>query len=615
MDNAHDSADRTRSARAPFPAAQRPRRALLRDFSRMLLLAVVVPVLLIGALHVWQGARVARDQYAQRLADTAEATAREIDTFIGVHRAALQVLAERRTAEGSLDDRAAWTRDLERLHRHYPDFHSLALIDRGGAIVMTEPASSDAAGSDVADRSYYREPRRTGQPYVSDAYQGRVIDEMPSAAIAAPVFEGGRFAGVVGGAIGIDAFPSLQRSAAQTRGFELMLVDRQHTVINATSGLPHASLHRLAATGPDADLRALEASGTRTGMRPLPGVLRDGADAYGIAVPLRSGWRLVVLVPESAVVAELRRNTAVMLGLIVLLLAGVLAIVGWQMRRVGSDVRGLLGRMQRFALESEPLPDAPGDLPPELAPLADALDRLARRAHEAYEDVSLSLDEQRRLREELQAMAGRLLTVQEDERRTLSRELHDDIGQAITAIKLGAMAVQDDPDPERRREVLAEIIATTDQTIAKLRNLSMLLRPPQLDTLGLETALRWQAETLFRSGRPQLRLAMTPLSRRADPAVELACFRIAQEALTNVLRHSGARHATLALHPDESGDHLHLEVADDGTGFGAERAQGLGLGIMRERARQLGGTLRMDSGPEGTRVTAVLPMQALRASG
>ncbi|MGN6512734.1 MAG: histidine kinase, partial [Lysobacteraceae bacterium] len=109
-----------------------------------------------------------------------------------------------------------------------------------------------------------------------------------------------------------------------------------------------------------------------------------------------------------------------------------------------------------------------------------------------------------RQREELQTLARRLLSVQEDERRTLSRELHDDIGQQLTAIKLGALALQDETQPAVRAELLDEILATADQTLAKLRDLSMLLRPPQLDALGLEAALRWQAERMFRAGKPRL---------------------------------------------------------------------------------------------------------------
>lgn len=209
--------------------------------------------------------------------------------------------------------------------------------------------------------------------------------------------------------------------------------------------------------------------------------------------------------------------------------------------------------------------------------------------------------------EELQAMARRLLTVQEDERRSLSRELHDDVGQAITAIKLTALAVPDEADVERRGALVDEIVAIADQTIVKLRNLSMLLRPPQLDALGLDAALRWQADTLFRAaGAPALTLDLQPLPSRAPPDIELACFRIAQESLTNVLRHAHAQHVDVTLRVCD--DALRLDVFDDGHGIDATRPQGLGLVTMRERAQLVGGTLDIESDARGTRVRACLPL-------
>ncbi|KGM57326.1 hypothetical protein N799_07725 [Lysobacter arseniciresistens ZS79] len=253
-----------------------------------------------------------------------------------------------------------------------------------------------------------------------------------------------------------------------------------------------------------------------------------------------------------------------------------------------------------------------------------------------------------RQRVELQALTRRIITLQEDERSALSRELHDDIGQAITAIKLCALAL-DDEDDARRGATIAEISAIADQTVVKLRNLSLLLRPPQLDALGLEAALRWQAGTMFRSGTPELAMSLQPLPQRPAPAVELACFRIAQEALTNVLRHAGATRVELVLdaaveegtvsssgdvdiaHHDDAamaaggGGGMHrgadvatggdlvgvieLRVEDDGVGFDPRRSPGLGLVTMRERAEQLGGTLEVRRGEAGgTCVCARLPM-------
>lgn len=209
--------------------------------------------------------------------------------------------------------------------------------------------------------------------------------------------------------------------------------------------------------------------------------------------------------------------------------------------------------------------------------------------------------------EQLLAVASRLITLQEDERRMLSRELHDDIGQSITAIKLGAAALRD-ADPARQ-EIVDEIVAIADQTVTKLRDLSMLLRPPQLDALGLEAAVRWQAQALFRGARPELELSFTPLPKRPEPAVELACFRIVQEALTNVLRYADATQVHVSLSPD--GNTLAFAVSDNGRGFTLGEARGLGLIIMRERAQLLGGRLQIETSPgAGTTVRARLPMTA-----
>jgi PAS domain S-box-containing protein len=224
------------------------------------------------------------------------------------------------------------------------------------------------------------------------------------------------------------------------------------------------------------------------------------------------------------------------------------------------------------------------------------------------------LSEPERIREaletsnrELQAMAGRLFSLQEDERRAISRDLHDDIGQAITAMKLSAYAAQDEADPRRRGEDLEQIIQLADATVGKLRDISTLLRPPQLDALGLEAALRWQAGMLFRSASIELLADIQSLPRRPQGDIEQACFRIAQESLTNVLRHARSSQVSLKLHDvDDHG--LHLQVRDDGEGFDPDGPRGLGLIVMRERAQSVGGTLKIESAHgAGTLVDLYLP--------
>ena len=208
---------------------------------------------------------------------------------------------------------------------------------------------------------------------------------------------------------------------------------------------------------------------------------------------------------------------------------------------------------------------------------------------------------------ELQAMAGRLFSLQEDERRSISRDLHDDIGQAITAMKLAACAARDEDSKPRRQDDIDQIIELADSTVIKLRNLSMLLRPPQLDALGLEAALRWQAGLLFRSTEVELLLDVDALPRRPSNEVEQACFRIAQESLTNALRHASASQVSLSLRDSSNGD-LHLQVVDDGEGFDPAGPRGLGMIVMRERAQSAGGSLHIETAPgAGTRIDLRLP--------
>jgi PAS domain S-box-containing protein len=210
---------------------------------------------------------------------------------------------------------------------------------------------------------------------------------------------------------------------------------------------------------------------------------------------------------------------------------------------------------------------------------------------------------------QLQAITRKLLSLQEDERRAISRDLHDDIGQSITAIKLSAHAALDEQPSDACRDDLQEIINLSNSTLSRLRDLSTLLRPPQLDALGLEAALRAQASMLFRSATARLQLEIQPLSKRPCNEVEQACFRIAQESLTNTLRHACAGEVTLILR-HENPQQLYLEVSDDGNGFELTSATGLGHIVMRERAQSAGGSLSIDSAPgAGTRVMLHLPYQ------
>lgn len=590
------------------PAGRRPV-SLERHFVRLFLLAVVLPLFALMLFTLWRTREQRLEQLGKTMAAVSDAGRTEIDDLLQMHLAALQLLAERRSRERPPDDEAAWAAELADLRRHYPAFISALVTDADGWVRVSDPQppAHGPQRRSVADRSYFHTPARTLRSHVSDGFRGRTLGTDPLVALSAPLLAAdGRFAGVVEGSIRIASFATLRSGWLRARGFELLLVDRTGTVLSASAALPFRPLDRLPHPLPWHRLTASEAATPPL----LPGLLRDGDQAYARGRRLDNGWGLVLLMPKRRVDAELWHNAISQLGLLGIAMLGVLAIVSHYLRRQRRSVQDMLERMHRFAL-GQSATVAARDMPEELAPLAEALARLSERANRSWDEVNRSLQEQSRLHEELQAVTRRLMAVQEDERRTLSRELHDDVGQSITAMKLAAQWLAD-ADPEQRKAAIAEIVAIADQTIAKLRNLSLLLRPPQLDALGLEVALRSQAEALARATPTKIELQLDSLPVRPPPAVELDCFRIAQEAMTNALRHAQARRVTVSL--VREADALRLEVSDDGRGIGSDRTGGLGLAVMRERAQQLGGMLDIVSGPAGTLVRARIPLPPPAAS-
>ena len=199
--------------------------------------------------------------------------------------------------------------------------------------------------------------------------------------------------------------------------------------------------------------------------------------------------------------------------------------------------------------------------------------------------------------------------VQEDERRRLARDLHDGLGQNLTALKHRLSQVAAGLDGDERIRLDAAIALCAD-TLEDTRHLSRLLRPPILDDVGLVAALRWLARSQSESAGIEVVAEIVEPLPPMDSDLQTLLFRVAQEALTNVARHSGARSALLRLVARDGT--LRLQVADDGRGCdpdAALRTGGSGLGGMRERLRLYDGRLELHSVPgEGLRLRAVVPV-------
>jgi signal transduction histidine kinase len=213
-----------------------------------------------------------------------------------------------------------------------------------------------------------------------------------------------------------------------------------------------------------------------------------------------------------------------------------------------------------------------------------------------------------RLTADLQRSRERLVTAREEERRRLRRDLHDGLGPQLASQTLTLTAARQlvRQDPAEAEALLAEAIKHAQQSVHDIRRVVYDLRPPALDDLGLVGALRAQAGEFGASGL-HFEVEAPEALRPLPAAVEVACYRIAQEAMTNAVRHAQAHTCRIRLSVD---DRLVLEVADDGGGFAPDRLAGVGLASMRERAAELGGLLRIETHlGRGTRVWAELPLE------
>jgi len=221
----------------------------------------------------------------------------------------------------------------------------------------------------------------------------------------------------------------------------------------------------------------------------------------------------------------------------------------------------------------------------------------------------------------LRLLSRQLLQVQEDDRRAIARDLHDEIGQSLTAIKLNVERAQRTADRDLRTHIMRDCAQITEQVLGQVRNLSLDLHPSILDDLGLAYALKWYADRQAERAGLKVELTADPSLPRLPQDIEISCFRIAQEALTNVVRHARADLASITL--KRGGSSVELCIQDDGVGFVVDQASAqtngrssVGLASMQERAKLLGGTVKITSAPNcGTTVVATLPLPVASPAG
>jgi signal transduction histidine kinase len=229
--------------------------------------------------------------------------------------------------------------------------------------------------------------------------------------------------------------------------------------------------------------------------------------------------------------------------------------------------------------------------------------------------IAVDVTARRNAEEALRKLSGRLLGIQDQERRRIARELHDSLGQYLAGLKIAVEMLTTSPGPERSQPLLKECSDILAKAIAETRTLSHLLHPPLLDEAGFSSAASWFVTGFSqRSGIP-VTLDLPDDMPRLSEAVEIALFRILQESLTNVHRHSQASAAEIRVEADA--EEISIEVRDHGKGMpkhvleqlrGEGTKLGVGLAGMRERIHELGGEFEVSSDETGTTVRASVPL-------
>jgi signal transduction histidine kinase len=315
----------------------------------------------------------------------------------------------------------------------------------------------------------------------------------------------------------------------------------------------------------------------------LPTIVETVADAFKLpyaAIALKEGEQFTIVAEQVRAPAFARNTNGDM---------EILPLV-YQMEMIGQMILA---------------PRAPGE--PFSQTDRQLLETIARQAGIAAYNVRLTQD--------LQRSRERLVTTREEERRRLRRNLHDGLGPILASMsfKLDAVHNLADRDASAVKKMVAELKMQMQDALADIRRIAYDLRPPALDELGLVGALKEHIASHNQVHKLQITLEAPDGAPSLPAAVEVAAYRIALEAMTNVSRHAGAQHCWVRLSlPDD----LYLEVTDDGCGLPTTVRAGVGLNSMRERAEELGGTCVTTPMPErGTGVVARLPLSFEHVTG
>jgi signal transduction histidine kinase len=555
--------------------------------------AVALPLL---GLQVWTFvSQIQQDQAEAR--DTALRIARGTAGRIrDLNRDSLELLEKLAVRPAIRDFDGTHCDSLFALVNFFPQYVDLFLFDESGRLVCSgNPPPPDQEIS-LAGRRWIASERMEMEVEPSKP----LIHSIAGQWVSAVAVEVKGSDGSNRGLLTVIQLPRIVGQEASPPGTVVTIFDSQGTVL-ARSDSPRWSGRSIRQS--PIIVTALREKEGRTEETGVDGVLRQ----YGFTYVPEMDWYINVGVPNASVMEGVRARVVRGLTAGALILLASVLVAATLSRRIAGPIDAVAKAAAAVTTGAyrrvEPMKG-----PQEIVTLAESFNEMV----ESRSTAERSMQESER---NLKTLSDRLMVVQESERTRIARELHDDLGQSLTALKMDVIGLLRKYVPQEESSPLRDrILETLDSTVTSVQRISSELRPSILDDLGLVAAIESEARLFEERTGIECELSLPALATPIDPVRATAIYRIIQEALTNVARHSNASRVELRLR--ERGSELWIELRDDGRGMTAEESHkplALGLAGIRERATLVGGTAEFEGIPgRGTIVSVRIPQRSVR---
>ncbi len=482
----------------------------------------------------------------------------------------------------------------------HPEFANLVTLNQTGEVICSAAPLPQGRIFPVADTDWFRRGLREDRFVVGQPSLGRMAEKWSAMHVQPIHDELGKVTGVIAAPKELANFlPRLDHRTLQA-GTVYRVLDHEGALIASFPPAEEWMGKKLRGKG-FADLAQMG----KEGIAQTRGE-DDVERIYGFSRIPGVDWHVAVGIPFDAILAE-NQQAMTLNALIALAIVLALIPVAWVLSlRITEPIHRIskaAGEIAAGRLDAR----APEEGATEIAEMGRQFNKMC----DIRKQVTTALKE---TSDRCQQLSHRLLEIQETERHNLAHKLHDEIGQALTAIKIHLQAMQRPSSTRTSSAHFDECIRTVEQALQQVREISLNLRPPLLDEVGLSAALRSQLDRQANAAGLTAQFASDSFPERPHPDLETICFRVAQEAVTNVVRHAEATQISVELlRRDEE---LHLLINDDGKGFDPQAArkralsgESMGLLSMEERVSLAGGWLKLDSSPQqGTRIHAIFPL-------